>query len=65
MASDSRLAQLAPGLLVAIIMITSSPLAAESEAPAGQMCPNGAFVIGFDSEMNIICSELNNTGVFS
>ena len=32
-------------------------------APAGQMCPGGSYVIGFDSEANIICSEACGNGV--
>jgi hypothetical protein len=34
--------------------------AADHAAPAGQMCPEGAYVIGFDSESNIICASLRN-----
>ena len=30
---------------------------------AGQMCPKGSYVIGFDSESNIVCSELCGNGV--
>ena len=36
----------------------SLPVVAENEAPAGQMCPEGAYVIGFDLQSNIICSEI-------
>jgi cysteine-rich repeat protein len=28
-----------------------------NQAPAGQMCPNGSYVVGFDSEGNIVCTE--------
>lgn len=31
--------------------------------PAGQMCPRGSFVIGFDSESNIVCSQVCGNGV--
>jgi cysteine-rich repeat protein len=29
----------------------------ELQPPAGQVCPQGSFVIGFDNESNILCSE--------
>jgi cysteine-rich repeat protein len=29
----------------------------EHRAPAGQVCPRGSYVIGFDDEANILCSE--------
>jgi len=32
-------------------------------APAGQMCPGGSYVIGFDSESNIICSNAGKKAV--
>lgn len=31
-------------------------LAADTRPPAGQMCPEGAYVIGFDAGSNIVCS---------
>ena len=34
-------------------------------APAGQMCPNGSYVIGFDSEGNIICTDACGNGVLN
>jgi cysteine-rich repeat protein len=34
-------------------------------ALAGQMCPNGSYVIGFDSEGNIICTEACGNGVLN
>ena len=34
-----------------------------SRPPAGQMCPRGSFVIGFDSESNIVCSQVCGNGV--
>lgn len=36
---------------------------AGDEAPAGQTCPPGSYVIGFDSETNIICSGTCGDGV--
>lgn len=30
----------------------------EPRPPAGQMCPQGAYVIGFDAESNIVCSDI-------
>jgi cysteine-rich repeat protein len=35
------------------------------EALAGQMCPNGSYVIGFDSEGNIVCTEACGNGVLN
>jgi cysteine-rich repeat protein len=35
----------------------------EIHPPAGQVCPQGTFVIGFDSESNILCSESCGNGV--
>jgi len=32
---------------------------------AGQMCPSGSYVIGFDAEANIICSEACGNGVLN
>ena len=36
---------------------------AAAEPPAGQMCPRGSFVIGFDSESNIVCSQVCGNGM--
>jgi len=36
-----------------------------ARAPAGQMCAMGSYVIGFDSESNIICSEACGNGVLN
>jgi len=33
-------------------------LAADNRPPAGQMCPEGAYVIGFDAGGNIVCSAV-------
>jgi hypothetical protein len=47
-----------PIVIVAIISICmiDSLHAAGSRPPAGQMCTEGSYVTGFDSEGNIICS---------
>ena len=37
--------------------------AAESRPPAGQMCTEGSYVTGFDSEGNIICSVPGGTSL--
>jgi cysteine-rich repeat protein len=36
-----------------------------TQALAGQMCPNGSHVIGFDSAGNIICTEACGNGVLN
>ena len=36
-----------------------------ARAPAGQMCAMGSYVIGFDSESNIICSAACGNGVLN
>ena len=42
-------------IVVAIALFFSAALQA-ADAPAGQVCPSGSFVIGFDSNSNILCS---------
>jgi cysteine-rich repeat protein len=53
-----------PSIFLALIFMTfyyvSAPAA---NAPAGQVCPQGSFVIGFDSDSNILCSETCGNGV--
>ena len=55
--------------IVAVSMVVSSLAAAApqtgsgSPAPAGQICPDGSFVIGFDPEGNILCREPRGDGV--
>jgi hypothetical protein len=49
-------------LAAALFFSTSLPAAepgdgAAKHALAGQMCPNGSFVIGFDAAGNIVCSQ--------
>ena len=63
--------QFVPAAIVTIFMIGGS-LAAYGDgnssairALAGQMCPNGSYVIGFDSEGNIICTEACGNGVLN
>ena len=64
MVHKSRLAQYVYSIIVAACVAIGSPaVAADKRAPAGQMCPEGSFVIGFDSESNIICSEAGEIGV--
>ena len=69
MVSKSRLEKLVFAAIVAVCMIGSSPAAPDADIapgnrpPAGQMCPNGSYVIGFDSEANIICNETRENGV--
>jgi cysteine-rich repeat protein len=57
---------------VMVLLIFLPPLAQAAqqsistpEAPAGQMCPNGSYVIGFDSSSNIICSGECGNGVLN
>jgi len=69
MVNNLRLAQFTLVAIVAVTMVGSSPAAAAAQtgsgnpAPAGQICPNGTFVIGFDPEGNILCSEACGEGV--
>jgi hypothetical protein len=57
--------------IVTVFMIGSSPAAygggnpSTIRTPAGQMCPSGSYVIGFDSEGNIICNEACGNGVLN
>ena len=57
--------------IVTVFMIGSSPAAygggdsSAIRALAGQMCPSGSYVIGFDSEGNIICTEACGNGVLN
>lgn len=39
------------------VCMGGSVLAAGNPPPAGQMCARGAYVIGFDAEGNIVCSD--------
>jgi cysteine-rich repeat protein len=61
---------LARALLSALFI--AGPLAAAepergagSPAPAGQVCPDGSYVIGFDAGANILCSPACGNGVLN
>ena len=41
--------------IIPFCMLTGAQ-AEDGRSPAGQMCPEGAYVIGFDSDSNIVCS---------
>ncbi|HEY5775582.1 MAG TPA: IPT/TIG domain-containing protein [Xanthomonadales bacterium] len=45
------------------VCIAGSVLAAGNPPPAGQMCPRGAYVTGFDPEGNIVCSDAPESGL--
>jgi cysteine-rich repeat protein len=53
----------------AALVLSGSLAAAEpkgapgNRSPAGQMCPKGSYVIGFDSEANIVCREVCGNGL--
>jgi cysteine-rich repeat protein len=66
MAQKSRLSQLVFAAVLAVCM-NGSLLAAwgKARAPAGQMCAMGSYVIGFDAEANIICTEACGNGVLN
>lgn len=60
--SSSRIRSRYAGLLLTLIVWSAPALSDEApRAPAGQMCPEGAYVIGFDHEGNIICSDIRQT----
>ena len=59
MVQKSRLPKFVFAAIVTTSLIASPLATAENRAPAGQICPKGSYVIGFDSESNIICSELD------
>jgi len=59
-------------MVTVLATVASLPLAAagppgnpENPAPAGQMCPKGSYVIGFDAENNILCTEACGNGVLN
>jgi cysteine-rich repeat protein len=62
----SETSRIPSGFLLAIILAfygacalaaeTSNPMAG-LRPPAGQVCPQGSWVIGFDNENNILCSD--------
>jgi cysteine-rich repeat protein len=63
--------QFALAAIVTVLMIDSSLTAHAGDnnsamrALAGQMCPNGSYVIGFDSGGNIICTQSCGNGVLN
>ncbi len=65
MTHKSRIAQFVLATIIAACMIDSSLAAAGIRAPAGQICPTGSYVIGFDSQANIICTEACGNGVLN
>jgi len=55
---------------VLLLMVFATSLAAappatdvQTRSLAGQMCPQGAYVIGFDAEGNIVCSQECGNGM--
>lgn len=59
-------------VMLAMIMFVIQPasvfavapnVASADQAPAGQVCPEGSYVIGFDSRSNIICSGSCGNGI--
>lgn len=60
MAKGSRLNHLFLSGLAAFFMGASSLALSETGSPglAGQVCPQGSYVIGFDSSGNILCSDV-------
>jgi cysteine-rich repeat protein len=44
-------------LMAAIITLFYCDASLAADAPAGQVCPRGSYVIGFDDRSNILCSE--------
>jgi hypothetical protein len=44
--------------VMTLACVVTGSVAADNQPPAGQMCPEGAYVIGFDSESNIVCSGM-------
>jgi len=62
----SHLKQFVFAAMIVVFMMDSSLAAwGSKKAPAGQMCPTGSYVIGFDSEANIICTEACGNGVLN
>ena len=71
MANKQRSEQFIRAVIVIVLMMSSSLTAHGGDnnsairALAGQMCPNGSYVIGFDSKGNIICTEACGNGVLN
>ncbi len=59
MADKPQWSRHAPAAMVSVLLMAGSlavPRGIHAAPPAGQMCPKGAYVIGFDAEGNIVCS---------
>jgi len=41
-----------------VVLLVGGASAYGASPPAGQMCPEGSYVIGFDAESNIVCSDV-------
>lgn len=65
MAHKSRLARLVLAIFVVCCLLGSMLATAGNRAPAGQVCPVGSYVIGFDSKSNIICTGSCGNGVLN
>lgn len=44
-------------VVLGLLFLAAGTVVADTRPPAGQMCPSGAFVIGFDASGNIVCSK--------
>ncbi len=62
MVKKFRLARVVFAVMALFCMLAVAQ-AAENRPPAGQMCPEGSYVIGFDPDSNIICSGVASTVV--
>jgi len=71
MAQATRPVQFLFSLCIAVLLAVSGPAAADPEQTsakrslAGQVCPSGSFVIGFDAEGDILCSATCANGVLN
>jgi cysteine-rich repeat protein len=54
---------LVPAPLALALLFGATGSAVAAEPPAGQRCPAGAYVIGFDGDANIICSGVCGNGI--
>jgi len=71
MAQSTRPVHFSLPLCAALLLGSSGPAAADPEQAsakrslAGQVCPSGSFVIGFDAEGDILCSAACGNGVLN
>ena len=71
MARATRPVQFLFSLCIAVLLADSGPAAADPEQAsakrslAGQVCPSGSFVFGFDAEGDILCSAACGNGVLN